>query len=55
MYFNLCLMCRNMPPIGGPGGLGRSDLDPFGRFGQGNTLDPRGFRTPRAGMPGIFP
>lgn len=44
---------RHIPPIGG--GLGRSDLDPLGRFGAGNVLDPRGFRQPRGGgiMPGL--
>ncbi len=48
---------RHVPPIGGGGGLGRSDLDPLGRFGAGNVLDPRGFRPPRmgGGAGGILP
>lgn len=43
-----------LPGVGG--GLGRSDLDPLGRFGAGNTADPRGFRSsptlPFGGTPG---
>jgi len=38
------------PPVGGPGGLGRSDLDPLGRSGAGNVMDPRG--VPRGGGAG---
>lgn len=47
-----------MPPIGGPQGLGRSDLDPLGGFGTGMIADPRGLRGPRMGgprFPGNFP
>lgn len=41
-----------VPPLGG--GLGRSDLDPLGRFGAGMIGDPRGFN-PRRPPVGIGP